>query len=78
MHNEIIMETGKQYKVYAPDGLAFGYLLDGRLYEYLTSTCIGFLDNKNNLVDGDEILGHLEGTHLVRNDGTTLNIDMAQ
>lgn len=68
------METGKQYKVYAPDGLPFGYLLDGRLYEYLTSTCVGILDDKDNLVDGDQLLGHREGAYLVRNDGTRLEI----
>lgn len=38
------MEAGKQYKVSSPDGFPFGYFLDGRLYEYRTSTCIGFLN----------------------------------
>lgn len=68
------MESGKQYKVYAPDGLEFGYFLDGRLYEYLTSTCIGVLNDKNELMDQDEYLGKLEGEKFIQSDGKMLQI----
>ncbi len=69
------METGKQYKVFSPDGLPFGYFLDGRLYEYLTSTCVGYLNDSGQLVDEDEILGHMDGDQLLKSDGTLLNIE---
>lgn len=69
------MEAGKQYKVFSSDGLPFGYFLDGRLYEYLTSTCVGYLNESGQLVDEDEILGHMDGDQLLKSDGTLLNIE---
>lgn len=69
------MEPGKQYKVSSPDGFPFGYFLDGRLYEYRTSTCIGFLNEAGQLVDQDEILGYMDGDQLLKSDGTLLNIE---
>jgi hypothetical protein len=68
------VETGKQYRVFAPDGLPFGYFLDGRLYEYLTSTCIGFLNDSGQLIDENNVLGRMDGDQLTMNDGTRLTI----
>ncbi len=68
------MESGKQYKVFAPDGIPYGYFLDGRLYEYRTSTCVGFLNDKSELVDNEQVLGHVDGDHFVKRDGVVLDI----
>jgi len=69
------MEPGKQHKVFASDGLPFGYFLDNRLYEYRTSTCVGVLNESGQLVDEDGILGYMDGDQLLKNDGTLLNIE---
>lgn len=69
------MEAGKQYKVINADGLPFGYFLDNRLYEYLTSTCVGTLNETGQLVHKDEVLGYLDGDQLLKSDGTLLNIE---
>lgn len=68
------MEPGKQHKVFTSDGLPFGYFLDDRLYEYRTSTCVGFLNECGQLVDEHKILGFMDGDHLIKSDGTLLNI----
>jgi hypothetical protein len=69
-----IMDNGKQYKVVTPDGLPFGYFLDGRLYEYRTGTCVGILNESGQLVDQHEILGYMDRNQLIKSDGTLLNI----
>lgn len=69
------MESGKQHRVFTSDGWIFGYFLDGRLYEYRTSTCIGYLNESGQLVDESQILGHMDGDQLIKNDGTLLKID---
>lgn len=69
------MEPGKQYKVSTADGFPYGYFLDGRLYEYRTSTCIGFLNESGQLVDEHETLGYMDGEQLLKSDGTLLNIE---
>lgn len=70
------METGKQYQVNAAGGLPFGYFLDDRLYEYRTSTCIGYLNDEGQLVDEHEILGHRNGEQLLMCDGELLIIEL--
>lgn len=69
------MDTARQYKVFTPDGSAYGYFLDDRLYEYLTSTCVGSLNESGQLVHEDELLGHMDGDQLLMSDGTLLNIE---
>ena len=68
------MEAGKQHKVFSSDGLPFGYFLDDRLYEYLTSTCIGYLNDSGQLVDEHKILGFMDGDQLLMSDGILLHI----
>lgn len=70
------MERDKQYEVFGPDGIPLGYFLDNRLYEYRTSTCVGFLNDKGELIDEKEFLGHLENDVLIRRDGTRFTIQM--
>jgi len=69
------MDAGKQYKVFTSDGFPFGYFLDGRLYEYRTSTCVGVINEYGQLVDQDEILGYMEREQLIKSDGTLLNVE---
>lgn len=68
------METGRRYEVFTSDGLAYGYFLDDRLYEYLTSTCVGSLNDFGQLVHEEELLGHMDGEQLLMSDGTLLSI----
>lgn len=68
------MKSGERVDVRADDGEAVGYFLDGRLYEYATSTCVGFVDDQNRFISQSRIVGHLQGSRLVKNDGTTLNL----
>lgn len=71
------MNSNKRLAVYTNDGVSVGYFLDGRLYEYATSTCVGFIDDSNRFISQSQIVGHLQGSRLIKNDGTTLNIPLA-
>lgn len=70
----VAMKKDKQYEAYNADNIAVGYFLDNRFYEYRTSTCIGFLNDRNELIDTDEKLGYLEHNILTMRDGTKLDI----
>lgn len=72
------MESGKQYEVIASDGNAMGFFLDGRLYEYLTSTCVGLMDKDGKVSDEEKCLGRVEGDQYVAMDGTTYQIQLKQ
>lgn len=63
------MDANKQYEIIDSDGTAAGFFLDGRLYEYLTSTCIGYLDGNGNVIDGENKLGSLDGDTYRQSDG---------
>ena len=71
------MNSGKKLAVYTNDGVSVGYFLNGRLYEYATSNCVGFVDDGNRFISQSQIAGHLKGSRLIKNDGTTLNIPLA-
>lgn len=68
------MKTSERLDVYTVDGNSIGYFLDGRLYEYATSTCVGFVDEKNRFISQSKIVGYLEGSQLIKHDGTTFNL----
>jgi hypothetical protein len=68
------MKTGERLDVYTTDGNSIGYFLDGRLYEYATSTCVGFVDEQNRFISQSQIVGRLKGSCLIKNDGTTLSL----
>jgi hypothetical protein len=68
------MKTGERLDVYTVDGNSIGYFLDGRLYEYATSTCVGFIDDQNRFISQSQIVGRLNGSRLIKNDGTTFNV----
>lgn len=72
------MKSSERLAVYTNDGDSIGYFLDGRLYEYATSTCVGFIDDGNRFISQSQIAGHLKGSRLIKNDGTTLNITRKQ
>jgi hypothetical protein len=71
---EAKLDHSQRYEVYHPDGNSIGYFLDGRLYEYRTATCIGFLNDAGFLVDEDRPLGRLEGDRLTLEDGITYHL----
>ncbi len=72
---ELVMtEADKQYEVVGPDGVAMGFFLDRRLYDYLTSTCVGFIDGNNQVLDGETRLGYLDGNKYVTADGVTYEV----
>ena len=72
------MESGKQYEVIGPDGAAMGFFLDGRLYEYLTSTCVGLMEKDGKVSDEEKILGQVEGNRYLAADGTTYELQLKQ
>lgn len=68
------MKTGERLDVCTLDGNSIGYFLNGRLYEYATSQCVGFIDEQNRFISQSHIAGRLNGMRLIKNDGTTFNL----
>ncbi len=72
------MDEHKQYEIIDSDGTARGFFLDNRLYEYLTSTCIGYLNEQGEVVDGETRLGKLNENTYIQEDGKTYRLQLKQ
>lgn len=68
------MKKDIRYEICGTDGVVTGYFLDGRLYDYRTSTCIGFLGTNSEVRDEHQLLGHIENDVFIKVDGTTFKI----
>lgn len=72
------MEPDKQYEVVDSENMPVGYFLDNRFYEYLTATCVGFLDNKGQLLEDNIVIGYVENDRFFKNDGTAYDIKLKE